>query len=578
MGTDWASEPTYSSTLPWYADAVAYRSDVTDDTTLGHPVVPRLEHIGPYRLIEPLGEGGMGVVHLALDPSGRAVALKVLRSSIAHDPDARARLGREVETLTRVNTPRVASVIDADIMGTRPYLVTRYVPGPSLDEVVVAGGAMRPAALLRVATGLAEGIRAIHAAGVVHRDVKPGNVLMEDDDPVLIDFGIAHIADDARVTSTGLVMGTPGYLSPELVAGADITEATDWWGWAATLTFAASGRPPFGRGSMEVVLARVRNGEPDLHDVDPRLAPLLAATLSPDPARRPHTDEVIGALHRYARGGPALLADSGGSGGSVGSSGPRTSVLPTVPAPPVWASPPGPRRDLPPPPAARPVPPPLVPVTRATDPPATVVREGDGRIGKPAKRGILSALAALVVAGVTCFPVIAVAALLAWCLVARTTDLTMTSLVLRRHDHGRRRSDVPLSVMVGPWYAVRAALATALTLILPAVVAGAASVGTALAQSVTFSGTPDPGGAVPLAAGLAAGIAMLWWGPGGVSLRRGSRSMARGIAAQDSVDRALIAAALGVAAGLVALAFARHGVVDWRPLGSNPLQHFGFVV
>lgn len=549
---------------------------MTDDTTLGHPVVPRLEHLGPYRLIEPLGEGGMGVVHLALDPSGRAVALKVLRSSIAHDPDARARLGREVETLTRVNTPRVASVIDADIMGTRPYLVTRYVPGPSLDEVVVAGGALRPAALLRVATGLAEGIRAIHAAGVVHRDVKPGNVLMEDDDPVLIDFGIAHIADDARVTSTGLVMGTPGYLSPELVAGADITEATDWWGWAATLTFAASGRPPFGRGSMEVVLARVRNGEPDLADVDPRLAPLLAATLSPDPARRPHTDEVIEALHRYARGGPALLAGAG-TGAGVGGGGPRTSVLPTAPAPPVWASPPGPRRDLPPPPAARPVPPPAVPVNRATEAPATTAREGDGRIGRPAKRGVLGALAAVVVAGAACVPAIAVAALVAWCLVARTTDLAMTSLVLRRHDRGRRRSDVPLSVAVGPWHLVRAVLATALTLILPAVVAGAASLGTALGLSVTFSGTPDPGGAIPLATGVAAGVAMLWWGPGGVSLRRGSRSLARGIAAQDSVDRAVITAALVLAAGLLAWAWARHGVVDWRPLATNPIKLFGFV-
>lgn len=302
---------------------------------------PVLEQIGPYRIVDRIGEGGMGVVYMALDPSGRAVAIKVLRPSIAHDPDARARLGREVETLTRVNTPRVASVIDADIMGPQPYIVTRYVPGPSLDEVVATAGALPPADLLRVGRGLAEAVRAIHAVGVIHRDVKPGNVLIEDGDPVLIDFGIAHIADDARVTSTGLVMGTPGYLSPELVAGAEITDATDWWGWAATLTYAASGRPPFGRGSMEVVLARVRNGEPDLTGIDQRLAPLLSSSLSPEPDRRPHSQDVLAGLERYAAGGYALppqgplgpLAGGVGGVGGVGG-GPGSTGLPGAPGAP----------------------------------------------------------------------------------------------------------------------------------------------------------------------------------------------------------------------------------------------------
>ncbi len=265
------------------------------------------ERLGPYRLVQQLGEGGMGVVHLAVDPSGRAVAIKVLRAHIAHDDDARARLAREVQTLARVRDPRVAAVLDADTDGDRPYIVTRYVPGPPLDRVVADTGPLRGDALLRLGRGLSDALTAIHRAGVVHRDLKPANVLLLDGDPVVIDFGIAHVADDIRLTMTGLVMGTPGYLSPEVVEGAPVTTATDWWGWAATLAFAASGQPPFGRGPMDVVLDRVRRGQADLTGVDPRLAPLLTAALSPNSAGRPHADEVVEALDRYAAGAPATV-------------------------------------------------------------------------------------------------------------------------------------------------------------------------------------------------------------------------------------------------------------------------------
>ncbi|WP_460447022.1 serine/threonine-protein kinase, partial [Angustibacter aerolatus] len=259
--------------------------------------------LGPYRLRGLLGEGGMGVVHLGLDQRGRAVAIKVLRAHIAHDPDARARLAREVVTLRRVRHPLVAEVLDADVDGEQPYVVTRFVPGPGLDAVVREGGPLRPDQLVRLGRGLTGALTAIHAAGVVHRDLKPGNVLLLDDDPVVIDFGIAHVADDVRLTSVGLVMGTPGYLSPELVDGDDVGTATDWWGWAATLAYAASGRAPFGRGPMDVVLDRVRRGDSDLTGVDPRLRPVLAAELAVDPAARPAAREVLDALEGYADGG-----------------------------------------------------------------------------------------------------------------------------------------------------------------------------------------------------------------------------------------------------------------------------------
>src|SRR5699024_1223142 len=166
-----------------------------------------------------------------------AVAVKVLRPHAAHDEDARARLAREVDTLARVRSDRIAPVFDADLDAERPYIVTRYVPGPSLDALVREEGPLGPQALLALARGLVTALRAIHEVGVIHRDLKPGNVLMLDGDPVVIDFGIAHVAESSRMTMTGLVMGTPGYLSPELVEGGDVTPATDWWGWAATLVF-----------------------------------------------------------------------------------------------------------------------------------------------------------------------------------------------------------------------------------------------------------------------------------------------------------------------------------------------------
>ncbi|MDP9221373.1 MAG: serine/threonine protein kinase, partial [Actinomycetota bacterium] len=277
--------------------------DVTETPSGGVRVT-----LGAYRLVQKLGEGGMGVVHLGLDAHGRAVAIKVLRAHIAYDPDARARLNREVATLTRVRHPLVAEVLDADVDGDQPYVVTRYVPGPTLEAEVRERGPMPAGHLVQLGRGLSGALEAIHAAGVVHRDLKPGNVLMLDGDPVVIDFGIAHVADDVRLTMTGLVMGTPGYLSPELVEGSAVTPATDWWGWAATLAFAASGQAPFGRGPTDVVIDRVRRGAADLSGVDQRLRPLLLAALSPDPRRRPGAGEVLSALERFGSGGSATVA------------------------------------------------------------------------------------------------------------------------------------------------------------------------------------------------------------------------------------------------------------------------------
>ncbi|NTW41667.1 MAG: serine/threonine protein kinase, partial [Cellulomonadaceae bacterium] len=208
-------------------------------------VAPGTE-IGGYRVLAPLGQGGMGAVYRAVDGDGTVVALKLLHPHLGADPDARERLRREVANLQRVRHRGVARVLDAEIDSSDAFIVTELVDGPDLATLVRTDGPLAGQRLTDLADQLRDALEAVHAAGVLHRDLTPGNVLVTDDGPVLIDFGIAQAAEDARVTSTGLVAGTPGYLSPQMLEGAEPTEATDWWGWAALLAFAATGRPPFG--------------------------------------------------------------------------------------------------------------------------------------------------------------------------------------------------------------------------------------------------------------------------------------------------------------------------------------------
>jgi predicted Ser/Thr protein kinase len=254
-------------------------------------MMPALESlpskIGPYRVVEKIGEGGMGVVYLARDAESRQVAVKVLGAAVAGDPNGRARLAREVDTMRRVRSPYIAEIIDADVTGNSPYIVTRYVPGQTLEDTVRARGPLRGDPLARLAHGLAAALAAIHAAGVVHRDLKPGNVMLDDGDPVVIDFGIAHVADSTRLTQTGLVMGTPGYLAPEVIEGEPSSGASDVHSWAATVAFAATGRQPFGSGTFQTIFFRVLQGQATLDGIPAALLPLVTASLTPSPRNRP---------------------------------------------------------------------------------------------------------------------------------------------------------------------------------------------------------------------------------------------------------------------------------------------------
>jgi hypothetical protein len=252
--------------------------------------------VGGYTLLTKIGEGGMGVVHLARRADGPRVALKVLRPHIVGDDEARRRLEREVGSLSRVRSKWVAEIVDADPWAPVPYVATRYVPGLSLHDYVHEEGPIAGRDLTWFAACLAEGVASVHAVGVLHRDVKPSNVLMEGRTPILIDFGLARVADDPKLTHTGWLLGTPGYLAPEILYGDDATTASDVHSWAATVAFAATGRPPFGRGPSMAIMDRVRRGEHDLSGIPDPLRLLLADCLRPEPARRPTLDAILGWL------------------------------------------------------------------------------------------------------------------------------------------------------------------------------------------------------------------------------------------------------------------------------------------
>ncbi|MFG3343720.1 protein kinase [Streptomyces sp. NPDC048018] len=251
---------------------------------------------GRYRLVGRLGQGGMGVVYLGRSRSGRAVAVKVVRPDLSTDPEFRRRFAREVTAARQVGGFHTAPVVDADPDGHPAWLVTAYVPGPTLRAVLDEVGALPEDSLTVLAAGLAEALDAIHRAGVVHRDLKPANIIVAEDGPRVIDFGIARALDGtAALTRTGLQVGTPGYLAPEQLTAGTITPAVDMFALGVVLSQAAGGSP-FGDGSSVGWLYRVVHEEPDLGAVPPSLREPVAACLAKDPAARPTPAAFLDAL------------------------------------------------------------------------------------------------------------------------------------------------------------------------------------------------------------------------------------------------------------------------------------------
>lgn len=268
----------------------------------------RLGRVGSYTLVERLGRGGMGEVYRATNKRSESVALKMLHDIVDADSEARIRLEREVRALRRVESPYVARVVDADLACERPYLVMEYIEGDTLLDRVRRGGPLMGAALVTLAHGLATALSIVHAAGVVHRDLKPANVLINaEDDPVLIDFGIAQVLDATRLTLTGTFLGTPSYAAPEVFADEPVGEPADVHAWAATVAFAATGRPTFGRGPAEAQMYAILNGQADLAGIPAALLPLVRAALHREAAKRPTAALLAARLSRLAR---AAISDA----------------------------------------------------------------------------------------------------------------------------------------------------------------------------------------------------------------------------------------------------------------------------
>jgi serine/threonine protein kinase len=249
--------------------------------------------VGPYLLLGRLGSGGMGRVYLARSPGGRQVAVKVIRPQLAEDAGFRARFAREVSSARKVGGLFTAQVVDADLDSPVPWLVTAYVPGTSLSEAVDQQGPLPEATTLALAAGLAEGLNAIHAAGVIHRDLKPSNVLLAPDGPRIIDFGISSAVDATSLTGTGLMIGSPGFMSPEQAEGLPVGPSSDIFSLAGVLSFAARGEGPFGSGDTAALLYRVVHGTANLDQIPAKIRPLISRCLSRDATLRPTASEFL---------------------------------------------------------------------------------------------------------------------------------------------------------------------------------------------------------------------------------------------------------------------------------------------
>jgi hypothetical protein len=418
--------------------------------------------------------------------------------------------------MRRVRSPFVAEVLDADVNGEFPYIVTRFVSGPTLDEMVRRQGPLAAAGVQRLAAGLAEALAAIHAAGIVHRDLKPGNVMLTDDRPVVIDFGIAQAPEATRLTQTGMVMGTPGYLAPEVIEGQPSSPASDVHSWGATVAFAATGRPPYGTGSFETIFFRVISGRADLTGVPGSLVPLVSAALSRDPARRPPAAWLSAqasspAPAAYAAPAPVpsgmdartLTALDAPAGLVAPASTPRRPSG-TALAPPAALLPPGPigRAGIP------------------ADPPAGR-RPRPERADREAQPNWLPGLAFTIAAAAltVVLPVAGLIASLALITLLRAADMAQHRLGIRRSERGPRPSDPLLVIVLAPLSVARALLTTAL-LVPFALMAGTA------AWAATIVATHHAN--APKAPAFAAAAVVVWYGigPGSRRPRRQLRRLA----------------------------------------------------
>jgi hypothetical protein len=485
--------------------------------------------VGDWTLVRRLGEGGMGVVHLAEDEEGNLAALKVLRPHVVGDEEARARLEREVSTLERVRSPWVAEIVDADPWGPVPFVATRYVDGPSLHDQVSTLGPLGGQTLRHFATCLAEALAAVHKAGVLHRDVKPSNVVLDGETPILIDFGLARLGDDIRLTRTGFLLGTPGYLAPEILHGHEPGPAADVHSWAATVAFAGTGRAPFGSGPPMAVMDRVRRGEHDLAGLDPSVRIVVEAALDPDPLRRPTLRALLKVLAAPPRAGVTVPVRPRGPVAEP------TRVLRDASSAddgdelPLWSA--------------------------APAKPRTPIGERIRRLS------VGLALLALVVVAVMAAPFVALAALAVGVAVLRWGAVTADGHRSRREARGRKWYDLPHAVVLTPIDLMVSVPATVLLWLTAALVAAMAFFACVIAGAPDNQWLAWAGGAVGVT---------LWLGPGSRRVRRPLGGLTRPLArtAGGWALTMLVLIGLGGAAGY---ALATRGT-DWMPFGGIDLH------
>lgn len=497
----------------------------------------------------------MGIVHLARhEPTGQRVALKVLRPQIVGDEEGRKRLAREVGSLQRVRSRWVAEILDADPWGPVPYVVMRYVPGRSLHDEIAEEGPIRGRDLHWFSRCLIDAVAAVHDGGVLHRDIKPSNVIMEGRTPVLIDFGLARVADDPRITHTGWLLGTPGYLPPEILRGDDATPATDVHSWAATVAFAATGRPPYGRGPSAAIMDRARRGDHDLAGIEPNLRAVLDVALSPDAVRRPTVaqlqawfrDPTVSIFDTVSTVDPAAARAAGSAYGTGRPAAERGADRPAAATAPLFARP--------------------APFEQAADDRTLI--EADPTLVEPQRESggvrfrrtcLWAGLALLSGAGLAVAPVLTAVVMLALVGLLRGLSLAGSVHGERRELRGARWHDGPRLVIGTPWHLVRSIPSTIVLVLW----AG----GLALAAGLLCYAVSATSGVTLYVCGVVLAI-MLATGPGAGRVRGPVRWVLSPLARSTGRWAVALLVLAAVAIYLV-LRFHAQGT-DWAPWRESP--------